>query len=143
MSNSFFIMTDEEVDKIINKIKSHIHDDNNGYCRVGWAMKKVLGKDIVYGDKEQVLKKVRITALITQSGEYKADPSIKEYTDWDIKPNADFIKSQLEIKLAKSNLKANKLNFKNSRLNNRATVINVIVGLLNFILLFYQLFFND
>ena len=35
-----FEMSNEDVEKIINTIKSHILNDNNGYCRVGWAMKK-------------------------------------------------------------------------------------------------------
>ncbi len=143
MSGSTFKMTDKDVDKIIQKIKSHIHDDKNGYCRVGWAMVEELGKDKVYNDKEQTLKKVRITSLITQSGQYKADPSIKDYKDWDIKLNDGFIKSQLEIKLAESNLKANKLNFTNSRLNNKTTVINVIVGIINLILIAYQIFIKN
>ena len=134
-----FEMSNEDVEKIINTIKSHILNDNNGYCRVGWAMKKVLGEDLIHNDKEQILKKVRITSLITQSGEYRAEQSIKEYKDWDILLNSDYQKSQLEIKLAESTLEANKLNLKNSKLNNRATVLNVSIGLFNVILLVIQI----
>lgn len=124
-SDFTFEMTSENVEKIIKKIKSHINDDNNGYCRVGWAMAEILGT-------EQVLKKVRITSLITQSGKYKAESSVKDYRDWDIMLNSDYQKSQLEIKLAKSTLKAYKL-------NNKATIINVSFGLINLILLVIQI----
>ncbi|MEM0518249.1 hypothetical protein [Aequorivita flava] len=131
-SDFTFEMTSENVEKIIKKIKSHINDDNNGYCRVGWAMAEILGTEQVYNDKEQVLKKVRITSLITQSGKYKAESSVKDYRDWDIMLNSDYQKSQLEIKLAKSTLKAYKL-------NNKATIINVSFGLINLILLVIQI----
>lgn len=43
-----------------------------------------------------------------------------------------------ELKLAESNIKANRLNEKNSNFNKLATVVNIILGVINVALLIYQ-----
>jgi len=46
---------------------------------------------------------------------------------------------RLNIDLAESNIEANKLNKKNSGFNKIATIINVIIGILNAILIVWQI----
>ena len=48
-------------------------------------------------------------------------------------------REDLEIELAKSNIKANKLNKKVAKRNKRETIINIILGFLNVALLIWQL----
>lgn len=48
--------------------------------------------------------------------------------------------SRLQIDLAESNIEANKVNAKNSKFNRIATVINVIVGIINLSIILWQIF---
>ena len=49
-------------------------------------------------------------------------------------------RNKLEFELAESNIKANRLNEKNAKKNNIATAINIIIGILNFGALIWQMF---
>ncbi len=51
-------------------------------------------------------------------------------------------KEELEIKLAKSNIKANELNIKNARKNTFFTWVNIAFGVLNLVLLAIQILLN-
>lgn len=90
-------MNQDVVDKIVKKIKSHINEDSNDYCRVGWAIKDELGTDLT-----SLWQKKRVRAKLIRSGEYYHE-EIKDngkVVDYDIYPVP-----KLELRFKKWQLK--------------------------------------
>lgn len=60
-------MTNDQKEAVIARIKKHIHQEENGYCAVFWAMKEVMGKQ--YSPPPHHIQSV--ASKITESGKYK------------------------------------------------------------------------
>lgn len=56
-------LTNKQIGRILDRIYNHINEENNGYCRVGWAIDQVMGKDFK-ASNEKILK-TRIAHLAT------------------------------------------------------------------------------
>ena len=71
-------ITQEQIDKIVEKIKSYLGEENE-VCRVGWALKVVLPNKI---GQPNVLKKLAVR--VCKTGEYRYDRSSSFQYDFDI-----------------------------------------------------------
>ncbi|HUH52067.1 MAG TPA: hypothetical protein VLZ11_08205 [Flavobacterium sp.] len=84
-------MNNEDKIKIIDRIKKHIHKENNGYCGVGWASKQILGE--TFSPTKWQIKS--IASIITKDGKYiKETAEHKTYYDIDIliNPNSNWFR---------------------------------------------------
>jgi hypothetical protein len=81
-------LTNQDKEEIIQHIHTHINAVNNGYCRVGWAIKKVMGKNFKPSN-EKVLK-LHLANMAIKNNKYIKDRSDKPYYDFDISRNTNY-----------------------------------------------------
>lgn len=81
-------LTEIQKEKIIARIKDHIIKEKNGYCRVGWAIEEVMGRNFK-PKNEKVLKK-HLTGLTIKSNKFIKERSEKAYFDYDISLNPSY-----------------------------------------------------
>ena len=126
--NGEYTTTSKPNNDLEKKINEAIYKLTNLY-----VLKKI-GNKYTVSNKEHLFKIIELK-------------SIDKYLEWlelESKKLDDELKKEkelksLEIKLAKSNLKANKLNKKIAERNKRETVINIILGAINIGLLIWQI----
>ena len=97
-------LTAEQRSEVIRLIKRHIAE--KGYCRVGWAIREVAGREF----EKSIQLKEGIANTIIQSGEYIKEESAVADKDWNILINPQY-------KLVK--------------FNKRTVMINVILSILS------------
>lgn len=127
-------MTKEEIDKTLEIVEETIKTE--GYCRAGFAIDKALGV------KRNIspTAKMKIAAKSTITEKYKFSlAEDKKYIDFNIFPNPEYQRIQLDIKLTKSNLKAEKRNIKVENRNMIATWLNVAFAIVNIGIVVWQI----
>ena len=77
-------LTVEQRSEVIRLIKRHIPE--KGYCRVGWAMREVAGREC----EKSIHLKEGIANTIIQSGEYIKEESAVADKDWNILINPQY-----------------------------------------------------
>ena len=78
-------LTVEQRSEVIRLIKRHIPE--KGYCRVGWAMREVAGREC----EKSIHLKEGIANTIIQSGEYiKEESAVAADKDWNILINPQY-----------------------------------------------------
>lgn len=71
-------ITKDQKEKVIKLIKEHAAE--NGSCRVGWAIKKEIGKDF----EKSIHNIEKISNTIIKSNKYIKEPSAEVENDWNI-----------------------------------------------------------
>lgn len=127
-------LTQEQFDKTIQEIKREINKPTSGNCRVGYALKISAGQQ--FEKSRHNIEKIANSIILERA--YIRQPSLQVIGDVNILRNPEYKKQQLEIDLVKSNIEANKLNKENSGRNFWFSIINIILGVLNLLLLAYQ-----
>jgi hypothetical protein len=103
-------LTKDEQGKIICFIKNHIREKGN--CRVGVALKEIVGKE--YENSIHNIEKIANT--IIESGKYVKEPSLQKPGDLNIYKNPQY-------KLTKFNI--------------WTVIINILIALLSFAAMIY------
>jgi len=119
---------DEKIDEILLMVETTIKTE--GYCRAGYAIMKVMDWNNKVATKTQRMK---IAAKSTVKGKYNFSIALdKDYVDFNIYPNPEYLRLKLDMKLARKNIKAD------SRNKNYA-IINIIFAIVNIVILVAQL----
>ena len=83
-------ITNDQRNLILELIKTHVKQEKN--CRVGWAVKEIIGEDVEY----HLLDK--LSSDLIESTRYTRDTANPNFEyDWNIRKNPNFYLSRINL----------------------------------------------
>lgn len=116
-------MTLEEKEKVVDYIKHHIHEEDNSYCRIGFAIETIMSKE----HKVRIADITSILAKVTKDGMYYSKTSGYNKNDFDI-----FAINELELKNIEDKNRISELTIKNLELQNMQLKRYVLYSVIGF-----------